>query len=277
MDLLQSLILGVIQGLTEFLPVSSSGHLVVFQKWLGVEQHSLAFDVAAHLGTLMAVITVYRKSLVAVLRGSASYLKTRKLTPAVWLFVVTFVGSLPTAFIGLAFKEQFESLFSNLTAVSIFLCITGVVLFFSDRYQVESEHSARVDLNDLKDTKMISLTKALLIGVAQGLAIAPGVSRSGSTIAVALFLGVKRQAAAQFSFALSVPAVLGAALLQLKDISEFSNEVLLSLGVGFVVSYMAGLAGLLGLLFLVQKGRLRYFSFYLWIFGGAVFLSTLFR
>lgn len=275
MDILQSIILGIIQGLTEFLPVSSSGHLVVFQKWLGVEEHSLAFDVAAHLGTLLAVITVYWKSLSSVVRETLGYVKERKITPPVWMFVVTLIGSLPTAFIGLMFKDSFESLFSNLVAVSIFFSITGLVLFFSDRYQSEAESSKRVDLNDLSDAESISLLKALFIGIVQGCAIAPGVSRSGSTIAAALFLGVRRQTAAQFSFALSIPAVLGAAVLQLKDISTFSTDVLVSLGLGLGVSYVSGLAGLLGLLFLVQKGKLRYFSFYLWALAAFVLFTQL--
>lgn len=261
---IQAFFLGVVQGLTEFLPVSSSGHLVVFQKILEVDNNSLVFDVAVHLGTLLSVVTVYRSQIWKILKDLFAYFKNRQINQGVHLFVVVVIGSIPTALIGFTLKDLFESLFSNLFAVGLFFCVTGVLLFLT---RGRTLASAKDDFSDLSGIEKVTIKQALIIGVAQGAAIAPGVSRSGTTIATGILLGVPRKIAALFSFMLSIPAVMGAALLQLKDVANLDEGFLVSLSVGLVVSYFAGLVGLSGVLHFVKKGRLEVFSVYLWILG----------
>ncbi|MCB0343387.1 MAG: undecaprenyl-diphosphate phosphatase [Pseudobdellovibrionaceae bacterium] len=272
MDIFQSIFLGIVQGLTEFLPISSSGHLVIFQELLGVEQHSIAFDVAAHLGTVLTVITLYFATVRQMLWEVITYPSHRRFTPGIKLMLLIVVGSVPTAIIGLSLKDMFESLFSNLLAVGIFLTITGLILFLTRNKARISRH---IDVHSLEDVKAMHYWQAALIGVAQGMAIAPGISRSGSTIAAGLALGIDRKTTALFSFMLSLPAIMGAGLLQLRHITSWDHQVLLSLGVGFLTAYLSGLMGLWGILYFVKKGRLEYFSYYLWVVGPAVIFWSL--
>lgn len=263
MDWLQAIILGIVQGVTEFLPVSSSGHLVIFQKLVGIEQHSLAFDVAAHLGTLCSVITIYFGLIRSVAKETLAFPFRREVTPRVRLAFFVAAGSVPTAVIGLSLKDTFESLFSNLVAVGCFLIVTGTVLFLTRK---STSADGPTDYRSAINIDQLTYQKALLIGVAQGMAIAPGISRSGMTIAAGLFLGLPSNVAAMFSFMLAIPAVLGAGILQLKDVT-WSAGVVNSLATGFVVAYISGVVGLWMVLHFVKKGRLQVFSAYLWIVG----------
>ncbi len=275
MDWVQSVILGIVQGLTEFLPVSSSGHLVLFQHWLGIKQHSIIFDLAVHLGTVASIITVYFKSIREIFSDLwVSAIKKRQ-TGGLHLSVLIICASVPTAIIGFGFKDQFESLFSSLLSVSGGFFITACLLFMTRKTgQGQSMESGHKTL-DLSQIKKVSLKKAIIIGFAQGLAIAPGVSRSGATIAAALLMGVERRAAALFSFLMSIPVILGASLIQLKDVESWSSDLLITLVLGGVVSYLAGLAGLVMVLKLVRKGRLEVFSYYLWALSAIVALTQL--
>ncbi len=265
MNQLEAVLLGVIQGLTEFLPISSSGHLVLFQRLVGLTQHDIAFDVVVHLGTLLSVITIYRKTLIDLLGECLLILKagTRK-TERSKLILWIIAGSIPTAIMGLLLKDFFESLFSNLLSVGISLWITGIFLFLTKRVNRTESAVTSYDLKQAVET--LSLKKALLIGFAQGCAIAPGISRSGMTIAAALFLGVERSTAALFSFLLAIPAVSGAALLELRDVNW--NQNWQSCLTGFLVSYMAGLIGLTLVIRAVKRGRLEIFSPYLLLVGA---------
>jgi len=244
---LQSLVLGILQGLTEFLPVSSSGHLVLLQLWLGdafaFAQSAVAFDLALHLGTLIPVLWYYRADVQELATAPRRNART---------IALLVVATLPTAFIGLMFKDVFEELFHTPRAVAVALLVTGGLLV-STRWSDRGPDGRR---------REIGFAAAMIIGVAQGLAITPGISRSGSTIAVALLLGSGRAEAARFSFLLSVPAIMGASVLVAKDGVSFAPELWAPLGVGFLVSATGGYAALRWLVQLVRAGRLYRFAFY---------------
>ncbi len=275
MSLLAAVLLGLVQGMTEFLPVSSSGHLVLFQALLGVQQHDLAFDISAHLGTLLSIFTVFHRVILQTLRDLWAGLQERKINSGVRLVLYVVIGSLPTAVIGLGFKESFERLFDSTQAVGFFLLVTGLLLFLT-RKKKSQDKALGEELSRAEDLQGLSWRKSLVIGVAQGLAIAPGISRSGATIATGLFLNVSRKSAAMFSFMLSIPAILGASLLELKDV-DWQSQDLSYLWVGGLSSYIFGLLGLWLVLKLTTQGRLEIFSYYLWVVGVVVLVLPLAR
>ena len=273
---LQAFILGVIQGITEFLPVSSSGHLVLFQELLGAQFFAAGeeelFAVVLHLGTLLPILWFYRRDIgqsIAALRpdeslrelGAARWLQADSNR---WLSVLVVVGTVPTGIMGITLHDQFTELFSSPTKVLIALLVTGALLL-ATRF-VPEERSG---------TASLALWSALLIGVVQGCAITPGISRSGSTIAIALFIGIARPDAARFSFLLSVPAILGAMVLQAKDGLPLDSIAWAPLATGFVAAVIAGYFSLVLLVAIVNKGRLHQFTWYLWPvgIGGLMFLG----
>jgi len=257
-----AIILGVLQGLTEFLPISSSGHLVVAQKLVGVQAHDLEFDVAAHLGTFLSIITVYFYLIRKLLRSGLPNLFNLKSSEGHVIRMVL-VACIPTAVIGFAFRHEFESLFSNFWAVGIGFVFTGLVLFSTKGRPTQFSGEA---LHSLNGVDQLNWWRAIVIGTAQAIAIAPAVSRSGMTIVSGLWVGLPGQTAAMFSFILSLPAVAGAAALQLREIS-FNGDRLGTLALGCGMAYLAGLAGLWGVLASVRKGRLEIFSLYLVALG----------
>jgi undecaprenyl-diphosphatase len=249
----QAAVLGVMQGLTEFLPVSSSGHLVLAQALYGLTEPEVFFDLVLHLGTLTAVLAFYRVEFFGMLRelgvffrpGLAVAFRTR---PLFRLGVLIVVGSVPTAIIGLVFQDFLTSLFNSLLAVGINLLITALFLTISAFRKTVS----------VKSELEFPIWMALAIGLAQGLAIAPGLSRSGVTISLAIMLGMERSLAARYSFLLSVPAVLGAILLTLTDAgsSVFPRG---ALTLGFFTSAVVGFLALVLLSILLKKGRFHFF------------------
>ena len=264
MELIEAILLGLIQGLTEFLPVSSSGHLVILQSLFDYETHNIAFDVAVHLATLLSVLTVYRKTVFVLAKSPVDALKEKKLNDGLRVILLMFYASIPTAIIGFTFKDDFERMFNSLGAVGCFLLFTGGILLATRK----SSGVLHKDQSIHQLVKEITPFKAVLVGFAQSIAIAPGVSRSGSTIAASLFLGASRDTAALFSFLISIPAILGASVLQLKDLDATNFEWMPFL-VGFVVAYISGVAGLTLVLKFVKKGRLEVFSPYLFVVGLA--------
>lgn len=255
LDPLLAAILGAIQGATEFLPVSSSGHLTLAQAWLQVDPTTAGhrFNIIVHAGTLLAVVWAYRTDLWRLLRavGDRTRTEDRRLILAVIL------GTLP---LGLVLIPPVKALVlqmeGNVRAVGVALLATAGLLVSTHRPSREGQDP--------------TLRQALIIGLAQLMAVTPGISRSGSTIAVALFLGVGRREAARYSFLLSIPAILGATLLEARDLlAEPAGSVNVTpLLVGFVVSLLVGLASLLWLLRIVQTGRLWLFVPYLVLIGG---------
>ena len=249
---LSAAVLGVVQGLTEFLPVSSSGHLVLFQSWLPVSGDPIAFDLALHLGTLFPVIWVYRSDLKTVVTDATTGTGAYWHRPGVRLLLLLVAATVPTAIIGLGLEDLFERLFHTPSAVGVAFAVTGTVLWLTKKIGVGDTEAHR-----------LSWSRAVGIGLAQGLAITPGISRSGSTIAAGLFLGMDREAAARFSFLLSIPAILGACVLKFDDLN-FSAAALGPLAIGVGTSAVSGYIALRVLLRLVRAGDFSKFAYYLW-------------
>ncbi len=272
MNILQALVLGIVQGLTEFLPVSSSAHLVIVPALMRIPSN-VAFDVLLHLGTLLAVAGYFWRDILAVIKAFilsladipakrfGQGLKGNPFKRLAWLIIV---ASLPAAALGFLFKRFFEGLFQSVSAVAALLIVTGVILWLAEKTHRGSKQAPEMTFRD-----------GLIIGLAQAVAIAPGISRSGTTIAAGLFRGLERKMAARFSFLLAVPAILGATALHLKDISAGFN---LSPGVflaGLISSSVCGWLAIRFLLNIIQKRSLRIFAYYCWL-AGVVVLTLFF-
>lgn len=247
------------QGLTEFLPVSSSGHLVLGAYWLGLREPQLLFDVIVHTATLVAVGVFYRRSLVDMARAGVGVItgsREARTSPHARLLAAVVVGSVPTAIIGLLFRHPLEALFGAPRVVAAMLLVTAVLLLITRLVRRAGPgHPVR-------------WWEALVIGVVQGFAIIPGISRSGSTIAAALLLGVEREEAARYSFVLSMPAIAGALLLHLREPGVLAQAQVGPLLVGFLAAAGVGLVALRLLVPMVQRGHLHYFAPYLLVLGG---------
>lgn len=256
MSILQAIILGVIQGVTEFLPVSSSGHLVLFQHIFGVNQSLLTFDACVHLGTLVAVFMFFKNDIISILKKPF-----QKIT---WLLLV---GTIPTAIIGLAFKDFFEQVFHNGSTLGFGFFITGIILLLSQQMQVGK-----------KDVSNAKYRDALFVGLMQGAAILPAISRSGLTVSAAFMRGFDKDFAAKFSFLLSIPAILGATLIQVKSLVEVGGENtdLTVLMVGGASAAIAGYISIKYFIEILKKGKLKYFSYYVFAVGSFVVIDQLF-
>jgi len=270
MDIFTGIFLGIIQGLTEFLPISSSGHLVLFQNLLGFKEPELLFDVGLHFGTLLAVCLFLRKDLHLMIKESwqtsLAFFHDRKTftqlssRPHTLLAFWVVIGTMPTVFIGLTFRSYIKLLFASLNTVGIMLIFTGLILIIS-RF-LPREYNSR---------KSVGLWVALLVGFAQGLAIIPGISRSGTTIICGLILGLDRDLAARFSFLLSIPAIIGALLLQI--FSEGIKGVGFgTLFLGFLASAIVGFIAIKILVNMVRKGNLYLFTPYCCALGLIIIL-----
>ena len=265
-SLVPAVLLGLLQGLTEFLPVSSSGHLALAQSLIpGFSQPGVLFDVTLHIGTLVAVCIYFWQdlrgmalSLFSSGRGNAA--ASRRM---LWLLIA---GSVPTAAIGLLFRKQFEAMFSDVYGVGVWFIVTGALLFLTDRVSTRGRELSAMGLLD-----------ALVIGVAQGLAIIPSLSRSGATIAAGVFLGLERGLLVRYSFLLSIPAVAGAFVLELVT---HRHEALqgfdpLAYGAGTLAALVVGYWSIGVLLNMTRSRRLSVFAYYCWAVGGlALFLAV---
>lgn len=261
---MKHLALGIIQGLTEFLPVSSSGHLVIFTKLFGLET-DLFFDALVHLATLLAVVIYFRKDIISMaigfLSGSWQVLITRNFRKVYnesiqfKLACLILVATFATGVIGVSFQDYFEGWFDSLSAVGWFLLLTGCLLFLADRFGQGQKKEGEMTRMD-----------ALVIGAAQGAAIAPGFSRSGATISMALLRDLDKNLAARFSFILSIPAILGAVILQGKDFAA-SGSFSISYVWGFIAAFITGYLAIKLFINLLQKAKLRYFAYYCFTVG----------
>lgn len=264
MTFLEAVFLGILQGLTEFLPISSSGHLVLAQEFLGLKEHLVFFDVMLHLGTLFAVLVIYRQALgkligvgLSTLGNGQFYRKpittvnTSVELRFIWLILV---GMIPTGIIALLFKSDLESFFDNVQLVSIMLIVTGVILQLPRLCKQDTEN-ADPALNKIQTWKVA------LIGIAQAGAITPGISRSGTTISLGLFFGIPAKTAAEYSFLLSIPAILGAVVLKIPDIGGTHIPYYI-LAAGMLASFVVGYVALRFLLAVLNRGKFSLFSYY---------------
>lgn len=256
-EVIKALILGIIQGFTEFLPISSTGHLVLGRKFLGLEDAGLFLDTLLHFGTLIAVIAVFWDDIIGLLKKPFSRLG-----------ILIIVGTIPTAVIGLAFEDYFEEISKTGSTIGVEFLVTGFILWYADQMKKRGN----------KGIEDITLKDAFLIGTLQGAAILPAISRSGLTIATSLFRGIEKQTAARFSFLLSLPAILGACLLQGKKVMEQQVESisLLSLLVGTFASAICGYIAVKWMLQILNKGSLKIFAVYVFILGGIIIVLQFF-
>ena len=276
MTTFQAIILGLIQGLAEFLPISSSGHLALAQHFFGINSDSvLIFAVLPHVGTLISVFIVYWKDILGLIYeffGTfADLVKTKRFDVnknatrrMCWLIIT---ATVPTAVIGFLFDEKFEKLYSNVLAIGICLVITGCILFAAEKWGK--------NLHGIKNTKF---KHAITVGILQGCAIAPGISRSGSTLVGGLACGLKREWAVRFAFLVSIPPILGSVILELPDAlaaGTVDSSLTVPILAGVIVSAVSGLIAIKGMIRLVSGKKLTYFSYYTWILGIYVIVYSL--
>ncbi len=267
MNWLQALILGLVQGLTEFLPVSSSGHLAIGREILGVEAaQDLVFEITVHVATVLATIIVFRKQIWKLLCGLFKF----KYNDETDYILKICVSMIPVFIVGMFFKDRVESLFSSLLVVGLALVVTAMLLLFSDIY------GGRGKVADRQYRNGIGWWQALVIGIGQAFAVIPGLSRSGTTISTGLLCGVKRSDVAQFSFLMVLVPILGEAFLDLVGGDVASSSVGAGpLLVGFLAAFVSGLFACKVMIALVKKARLRWFALYCAIVGLAVIIFTM--
>ncbi len=252
MNPLEALILGIVQGLTEFLPVSSSGHLVLGKHLLGVKSPGAGFEMVVHAGTLLALLLHYRRDLLAM----AISLLARRRDDHFRLALLVLLGSVPAAVVGLGFGDRLEAAFEIPLFAAAMLMVTGMILL--------SLKLAKPGSGEVR------WPTALLIGAAQAVAILPGISRSGSTIATGIHTGIDRAKAADFSFLLAIPALGGATLLKGLDLVKTPppSAELLAFATGAAAAFVSGILALRWLLGIVKRGRLDRFGYYCLVLGG---------
>lgn len=264
MTLFDAILLGIVQGITEFLPISSDGHLAIVQHYLpNFEQPGLLFDVLLHVGTLGAILLYFLSDVLRLLaapfRQSSEARRDRR------MLVLIVAASVPTAIIGLTLKHAVEQWMENMLVVALMLMLTGTLLFVGERYR---RHGRRGETS-------LTVTDAVLTGIAQGLAVLPGLSRSGSTIATLLFRGVDGETAARFSFLMAIPAIAGAALLSFRDLGALPSGDIPAYLAGAGVAFLVGLCAIRVLLNVIRRQRLVWFAIYCWLIGAALLATTL--
>ncbi len=267
MSYFQAVVLGLVQGLAEFLPISSSGHLALLQYFFKIESDNvLAFTVLMHLGTLISVFIVYAKDIWALLKELCYTIRdictgkgprincceTRRLG-----FMII-VATIPTAIIGLLFEDFFESLYSKLVAIGIGLVFTGTIMWLSEKFG-----KGKYEVMQMK------WSTAIFVGIMQGIAICPGVSRSGSTLVGSLSGGLKREFAVKFAFLISIPSILGSIVLEIPDLFEEGMDMSLAgpCLLGVIVAAVSGLVAIKAMIRVVSRKKLIYFSIYTWTIG----------
>jgi undecaprenyl-diphosphatase len=258
-ETLTAIILGIVQGLTEFLPVSSSGHLEL-AKWIlgdnSVQEESMMMTVTLHAATALSTIVVFWKDIVAIVKGLFQF----KNNDAFQFSLKIILSMIPAVFVGLLFEDAIESLFNGrIVLVGFMLILTAVLLYFADKAK--------------NTNKEVSFLNALIIGISQAIAILPGISRSGATISTSVLLGIDRERAARFSFLMVVPLILGKMAKDLLggDISAESVNVT-ALAVGFIAAFLTGLVACVWMIKLVKNSKLIYFSIYCFVVGIAAIL-----
>ena len=276
MTYFEAVILGLVQGLAEFLPISSSGHLALLQQWFGIDENKvLLFAVLLHVGTLISVFIVYWKDIWELIvelcltikdlcTGKGLRLEER---PVRKLGVMIIVATIPTAIIGLLFNDLFDKLYTSVLPIGIGLIITGFLLVLAERTG-----------NSSRGIEKMNFRNALFIGTVQGIAICPGISRSGSTLFGSLICNLDRKFAVKFVFLISIPSILGSAVMEAPDAIKAGLDMA-QLGpilVGMVVAAVSGLIAIKTMIKIVSDKKLSYFSYYVWALGAAVVIYSFF-
>lgn len=270
MSIFEGIILGLLQGLTEFLPVSSSGHLALGRALFNnpaLRESPLLFDVAVHAATLCAIVIYFRREVWCMIRGGVMTLLavSKRFRPHPnsqaaadrRLFAYVVVASVPTAVGGLLLKDYVEGALQHPVPVGLLLCITGIILFVTRGFRGEG-----------RSLKQMTAWDALIVGIAQTFAVLPGISRSGSTIGTAIVLGLRRKLAARFSFLIAVPAITGAAVIELPGLfSKSAGDLVVPTLLGALAAFISGYAAILLLIRVLEKRKLAWFAPYCWVVG----------
>ena len=267
MEWFEAIILGIVQGLTEFLPVSSSGHLVIGREILGVEESGdLVFEVAVHAATVLSTIVVFRHQIWNLLKGFFRF----KYNDETDYILKIFVSMIPVFIIGVFFKSFVEGLFESLFVVGVALLMTAFLLFLSD---MASNPRRQTPVSGRENRNGISYWQVLAVGIGQAFAVIPGLSRSGTTISVGIICGVKREVMAQFSFLMVLVPILGEAFLQVVG-GEMSGSTIgaLPIVLGFVSAFLSGLFACKVMIALVKKARLTWFALYCAVVSLLIFI-----
>lgn len=267
MSYIEAVILGLVQGLAEFLPVSSSGHLALLQQWFGIEEDNvLLFAVLLHVGTLISVLIVYWKDVWELIKelgltikdiftGKGLRLEER---PTRKLGVMIIVATIPTGVIGILFNDFFDSLYNSVIPIGVGLIITGFLLILAERTGTSS-----------RGIQQMNYRNALFIGTVQGIAICPGISRSGSTLFGSLICNLDRKFAVKFVFLISIPSILGSAVMETPAAIQSGLDTALigPIAVGMIVAAVSGLVAIKTMIKIVSSKKLSYFSYYVWVLG----------
>jgi len=267
LELIKAMVLGVLQGLTEFLPISSSGHLVIGSELMNFQEQGVVFDVFVHLGTLLAVVFFFRRELVEMVKAPFAFLQGDRSESVKHFFMMdlyVIVATLPAVAVGLFLKDRVEILFGNILLVYCMLAVTGVIMIAA-RYLPQKD-------------KPITWGRSVWVGCAQACAIMPGLSRSGSTIFLGMVLGIDREKIAKFSFIMSIPAILGAAVLQIGDImvNPLDKGAFLNIGAGALMAAFSGYLAIKLLLDIIRKNRLQWFGYYCLLISATGICYSLF-
>ena len=276
MGYIEAIVLGLVQGLSEFLPISSSGHLALLQNLFEInEDKVIFFAVLLHIGTLVSIFVVYYKDIYALIKelfllfkdiftGKGLRIEER---PIRKLGIMIIISSIPTAIMGLLFSDYIDKIFGSITVIAVCWIITGFILLFSEKLK-----------NNKKEIEGMKYRNAIFIGICQGLAIMPGISRSGSTIVGSLVTGLKREFAVEFAFLISIPAILGSAILEFPKAIKAGIEpsTIGPMIVGFLVAAISGYFAITTMIKIVSKHKMRYFSYYVWIIGLGTFIYSIF-
>lgn len=255
MNLLQAVFLGIVQGLTEFLPVSSSGHLVLIQRFLHVHEAGICFEVMVHFGSLIAVLVYFYRDILSL---CASVVRLNNPAPVhkanrrIMLYIV--ITTIVTGGLYALLSDAVYAAFESPLFAALMLAVTGAILYASDM----------VHGKDIPAEKM-GAVRSVIIGIGQSLALLPGISRSGTTIATSVFAGLDRRAAARFSFLISIPAIIGAVVAKLPEFATMSKLTAINYMAGALAAFVSGYAVISWLINLVAKNKLKYFAFYCWM------------
>jgi undecaprenyl-diphosphatase len=278
MSIFEAIILGAVQGITEFLPISSSGHLVIFEHFMGLHVEDLVeFDIMLHLGTVFSILIFFNKDIAKLIKAIPSWFlfifkgfKRKNLNNEIILINYLLIGTIPAGLVGVLFADNIASLFRSPASVGFMMLFTAVLFIFAEFVY---KRKRKFHIENTKEASKLSFSSAIFIGLMQALALIPGVSRSGSTISAGIITGLKREEAARFSFFLGSIAILGASIIIIKDI-DFSSGLIFpieALILGFLSSFIFGILSIGILMKILKKHPLWIFSIYLVIVSAILY------
>ncbi len=277
MDIFQAIILGIVQGLAEFLPIASAGQVIIVTHILNVtfptQSGAIAFNTLLHLGTLTAVVGFFWRDLIKIIKAFVNSLlnlvqgtfmnglKEDVYKRLAWLLIV---GTIPVTIVGVLFTKQFEALFNNVVAVGVFLIINGFILVLSEHFATRGN----------KKVMGLTFKNSLIIGIFESLALFPGISRSGSSISAGLLFGLERQCAARYAFLLAIPAIAGAVIVEYKNIGALTETNTISIVAAYLAVVIFGYLSIGLLIRLIKSTSLRVFAYYCWIVGALTLILS---